>query len=248
MKQMWHTTIIILFCLFSGPIFAVDEGELIEICDALQLVKISDNAYVHISYMPENKSVSCNGMILVDKGKAFLFDTPPSDSVTEILVAYIKNEMKLHIEGFVCNDWHRDSMLGLGTVLKAGIPTYANEMTREIAKEKKLPVPETGFRDSLALRLGNKEILCYYFGPAHTMDNIVVWIPSEKVLFANCMVKEMKAGNLGFTDEGDVKAYASTLLKVREKFPDVLWVIPGHGDYGGPELIDHTLKMARAIK
>lgn len=234
-----------LFGLFANLIYA-QPNNVIEICSELQLIKISDNAYVHVSYIDVGNNIKypCNGLILIDNGNAFLFDTPVNDSTTQILVLYLKDKMKLNLVGFIANDWHRDTMGGLNVINALGIPSYTNEMTREIARTKSLPVPTHGFKDSLSLKLGNKDIRCYYLGAAHTMDNIVVWIPSESILFADCMVKEVKAGDLGFTGDGDVKAYPATLAKVKAKFSSARIVIPGHGAFGGPELIDHTIKLA----
>ena len=69
----------------------------------------------------------------------------------------------------------------------------------DIAKTKKLPVPEHGFSDSLELKLGEKLIDCYYLGAAHSIDNIVVWIPSQQVLFTACMVKNILTKNYACT-------------------------------------------------
>jgi metallo-beta-lactamase class B len=85
---------------------------------------------------------------------------------------------------------------------------------------------------------------CYYFGAAHTTDNIVVWIPTEQILFAGCMAKSLNSQNLGNTADGDLKAYPETLRKVIAKFPDARIVIPGHGQYGGIEVLKHTLQLA----
>ncbi|MDP4204044.1 MAG: CfiA family subclass B1 metallo-beta-lactamase, partial [Bacteroidota bacterium] len=73
--------------------------------------------------------------------------------------------------------------------------------------------------------------------------NIVVWIPSEKILFAGCMVKEMKANTKGNLSDADVKAWPSTIKKVMAKFPSARIVIPGHGEAGGFELLQHTLEV-----
>lgn len=75
------------------------------------------------------------------------------------------------------------------------------------------------------------------------MDNIIVWIPSEKVLFPGCLVKGVNAKGLGNTVDGDLKAYPSTIEKVLHKFPDAKIVIPGHGTVGGIELIRHTKEL-----
>ena len=117
-------------------------------------------------------------------------------------------------------------------------------MTIDIAKEKGLPLPEIGFSDSLQLHLGKKEISCYYLGAAHTLDNIVIWLPSEQVLFAGCVLKGMKFKNLGFTGDGDIDEYPNTLKRVLNKFPNAKIVIPGHGRFGGIELIHHNIKLA----
>jgi metallo-beta-lactamase class B len=121
-------------------------------------------------------------------------------------------------------------------------------MTLDIARNKNLPIPEHGFKDSLQLMLGDKTIDCYYLGAAHSTDNIVVWIPSEKILFAGCMIKSVNARNLGNTADGDLTAYPGTIEKVLVKFPDAEIVIPGHGNFGGLELVWHTKELANTLK
>jgi len=153
--------------------------------------------------------------------------------------------MNVEIVGFIPNHWHEDCMGGLGYIHKQGIKSYANQQTIDIAKTKDLPVPVYGFKDSLELKLGEKLIDCYYLGAAHSMDNIVVWIPSEKILFTSCMVKNMLSKNLGNTADGDLISYPMTLTKVMKKFPSAKIVIPGHGEYGGLELIEHTLELIK---
>jgi metallo-beta-lactamase class B len=233
----------IFFIFLLTFVAAHSNAQRIFINNDLQLIRLSPSAYIHVSYM-NTERVPCNGMLLVDGNKAFLFDTPASDSITRILLDYIKNVMKLEVAGFVSNDWHKDSMGGLAVLKEKGIPSYAHEMTRDSARQKGLPVHDQGFRDSLALKLGNKDILCYYLGPAHTMDNIVVWFPSERILFANCMVKELKAADLGYTADGDIKAYPYTLRKVLAKFSQAKIVVPGHGAHGSLKLVKHTLALA----
>jgi len=237
--------LLILFFFLAHTAISKNKYPVIPITDKLELIKISANAYVHVSYMNDN--TPCNGLLLVDNGKAFLFDTPKEVADTKLLLTFIKDSLKLEVVGFVTNDWHGDSMGGVGVVNDAGIPSYASEMTIEIAKAKKIPYPTNAFKDSTTLKLNDKNILCCFLGPAHTKDNIVTWIPSEKILFGSCMIKEVAAKDLGYTDDGDVKEYPATLKKVMAKFPDAKFVIPGHGDFGGMELIEHTLKMAEKL-
>jgi metallo-beta-lactamase class B len=116
-------------------------------------------------------------------------------------------------------------------------------LTIAIAKSKTLPLPEKGFTDSLVLHLGGKAIVCSYFGSAHTADNIVTWIPSEKILFAGCMVKDLKAESLGNIADADLSEWPITMQKVIAAYPSAVIVVPGHGAIGGKELLQHTEEL-----
>ncbi|MFB6317065.1 subclass B1 metallo-beta-lactamase [Saccharicrinis sp. FJH54] len=218
----------------------------IKISDDVSLIRISDDAYIHVSFSKVEGygRVGANGLVLTDKGKAFLFDSPWNDAQTEILLNYLKDSLHLKVVGFVPNHWHEDCMGGLQYIQDQHILSYANEQTREICHEKGLPVPLFGFRDSLFLEFGSKTIKCFYLGAAHSLDNIVVWIPSEQILFPGCIVKSLNSRNLGNTADGDLNAYPETIRKLQKQFSEAKIVIPGHGQYGGMELIKHTLELA----
>jgi metallo-beta-lactamase class B len=139
-------------------------------------------------------------------------------------------------------------MGGLNYIHKIGIPSYANELTRVIAKSKNLPVPDHGFTDSLVLHLGDRIAVCRYYGRAHTADNIVTWIPSEQILFGGCMVKEMKSTSLGNIADADLAAWPGTIRRVIAAYPSARVVIPGHGAVGGTELLNHTLELMTKTK
>ncbi len=243
----------ILFAFYCLPFFGQAQQNTkdipIRISENVELIRISENAYIHISYsyLPSYGRVASNGLIFVNGKEAFLFDTPMTDSLTTDLVSYIRDKMGLKIAGFVPNHWHADCMGGLGYLQSENIESYANAMTNDFARSNNLPVPRHGFKDSIVLHLGNKLINCYYLGAAHSLDNIVVWIPSERILFPGCMVKSIHSGNLGNTADGNLSAYAGTIDALIRKFPTASIVIPGHGQYGGLELLYHTRELAAAL-
>ena len=242
MKQLALTIVLILFFGISK---GQNQSDTLKINDHLHLIKLTDNAWIHVSYL---NGFTCNGLLITENGNAFLFDTPSYDSTTVELTNYVRDILRLKIVGFVTNDWHIDSQGGLGVINKLGILSYSSEMTREIAKSKELPFTTIGFKDSLKINFESKTIELYYLGAAHTMDNIVAWIPSEQILFASCMVKTLLQNNLGFTGDGDIHAYTETMKKVCKKFPEAKYVIPGHGEHGGFDLLTHTLELAERIK
>ncbi|MHC1732392.1 MAG: subclass B1 metallo-beta-lactamase [Bacteroidales bacterium] len=236
----------ILTVTFLVVVHSLCSQDTVKISPDLEMIRISQNAYIHISYsnLPGYGRVPANGLVYTDKHSAFLFDTPWNESLTEELVTYMEERMGLKLKGFVPNHWHEDCMGGLGYLKSRNIRSYANELTFTLAREKGLPVPDRGFRDSLTLKIGGKYIHCYFPGAAHSTDNIVVWIPSEKILFPGCIIKSIDSRNLGNTADGDLSEYPKTVEWIIRKFDDAVTVIPGHGSYGGPELLTHTLSLA----
>ena len=231
--------------LFQLAGYAQPATSPIKISEDIKLIPLSPKAYLHVSVseMKGFGKVSSNGLILVDNRQAFLFDTPVTNEQTKTLVTFVADSLHAKISGFVPNHWHNDCMGGLEYLNTLGVKSYANQMTIDIAKEKGLPVPEQGFKDSLSLKLNGIEIDCYYLGGGHSTDNIVVWIPSEKILFAGCMAKEMQSKTLGNLSDANVAEWPETIQKVIDKFPSAEIVIPGHGQIGGKELLKHTLEL-----
>ena len=118
-------------------------------------------------------------------------------------------------------------------------------MTIDLAEANGKPVPRHGFTDSLRLVLGGETVECHYLGGGHTADNIVVWIPSEKILFAGCMVKDVHSKGLGNLSDANLEEWLPTVQKVTARFPDACIVIPGHGQIGGKEILVHTSKLLK---
>lgn len=217
-----------------------------QVSENLQIIQLTRQTYIHVSWSetPGYGRYSSNGMIYTNGRDALLLDTPVSDEMTQNLVRFMEDSLSLKITGFVPNHWHEDCMGGLAYLNSREIPTFAHNMTCVQALVHDLPEPDICFGDRMVLSLGGKEVICEYPGPAHTLDNIVVWIPSEKILFAGCMVKSIDSGNLGNTSDGDTVNYANTIRNVIEKYGEADYVVPGHGKWGGSELLFHTLELA----
>ena len=217
----------------------------ITINNDLEIIQLTPNIYIHLS-CAEFQGIgrfASNGMILTEGDQAFLFDTPPNVQLTQQLVDWMSQTMKLKIVGFIPNHWHIDCMGGLSYLNSIGVKSYANQMTIDIAKVKNLPLPTKDFKDSLTLYLGKREIFCYYPGAGHSMDNIVTWLPDEKILFGGCLLKSPETNNKGNTKDADLKAWPVTVQKVKNRFLEARIVIPGHGVIGDASIFDHTIAI-----
>jgi metallo-beta-lactamase class B len=223
---------------------------IIKISDDLELIKITENSYIHVSYkdLPGYKHFPANGLIYTNDKKAYIIDTPWDDQLTETLVTWLKDSLKLSIEGVIPTHWHVDCMGGLKYINESGIKSYAVDLTCEIAREKNLPVPQFSFRDSLTLNSGEKEIVLKYLGAGHTKDNFVVWFPEEKILFGGDILRSLKWQSLGYVGDADVEAWPTSVQKILSNFPDAKIAIPGHGQYGDLSLVRHTLNLLEKNK
>jgi metallo-beta-lactamase class B len=231
-------------------VWAQSDYQQFRISNDMELIKLSEKAYVHVSVseMKGFGKVSSNGLVLVNDGEAFLFDTPVTNAQTETLVTWLADSLKASVSTFIPNHWHEDCLGGLQYLHSTGIKSYANQLTIELAIKHNEPVPQHGFVDSLRLDLNGLETICYFLGGGHSADNIVVWIPSEKTLFGGCMVKDIYAKGLGNLSDAKVEEWPETIQKVIEKFPDTKIVIPGHGKIGGKELLEHTKALLQSKK
>ncbi len=225
----------ILFVLQVFINFAFSQQEISTVSEKLQLIKLSDHVLIHTF---DNS----NGIIYLNNNEAIIASTPPSDKATKDLINYVQNKYKVKIIAFVIDQWHPDAMEGLDIVHDFGIQTYANKLTCLIAKEKGLPVPLNCFEEKLEIKLGDKKIICQYFGPAHTEDGIVVWIPDEQILFGGNAVRNYN-GWVGNISDATLSEWSGTIEKMKAEFRNIKIVIPGHGSYGGPELLDYTFSL-----
>jgi metallo-beta-lactamase class B len=238
--------ITLLLCLFAGCVALKKNGQLLD-TEALKTQPLTEGVYVHISYLQTETwgLVPCNGMVYVHGGEAIVFDTPTDSATSETLIHLIENDWKKRIKAVVINHFHADCLGGLGAFHRHKIPSYANQLTIELAKAAGEQVlPQHGFEQSLMLTCGDRKVENRFFGEGHTRDNIVSYLPSEKALFGGCLVKSMDAGK-GYLGDANTATWSATVEAVKRAYPDAKFVVPGHGDAGGVELLDFTAKLFR---
>jgi len=212
--------------------------------ETLKIIPLTKNSFVHISYLETDSygKVACNGLIYMNEGEAIVFDTPVDDSTSEELLRWITNTKKHKIMAVVINHFHDDCLGGLAPFHQQNILSYANKKTIVLAEKEGNQIPKIGFDGSKELTVGNQKISNQFIGEAHTRDNIVSYIASEQLLFGGCMVKSLDAtkGYLGDANEAE---WSNTIEKIKQLYPDLKIVIPGHGAIGGTDLLNYTEKL-----
>ena len=90
--------------------------------------------------------------------------------------------------------------------------------------------------------LENGDIRGLYLGPSHNVDDIFVYFPKQKVLYAGSILKE-RLGSLAFAN---LEEYPKTLEKLRRLHLEIDKIISGHWSaVHGPGLIDEYLAMLK---
>lgn len=213
----------------------------------LQLLKLKDSIFVHVSYEESQTygRFSSNGLIVISNGKAMMVDTPMNNEKTAEISEFLKNKWNVKVEALIVGHFHDDCLGGIEYLHAHNVKSYASNKTIEKCKSLALPVPQVGFEKFLSLDFDGIKIECYYPGGGHTEDNIVVYLPNEKILFGGCLVKSERSRGLGNTRDAVVEDWDKTIEQVKKQFPKMSVVVPGHGAIGDHQLLDHTIQLVK---
>ena len=215
-----------------------------QIGEDIQIMRLSEHTYIHRSYkvFESYGRVASNGLIYIVDSMCIIFDTPVTLKTTTYLLDYLQNDLGLNIQAVVVNHFHEDCIAGLDSVHARSILSYGNKRTIDLCEADGTTAPQKGFGKRKNLKIGDQTVTLYYPGAAHSPDNIVAYIPSEKILFGGCMIKQFGAqkGNL---NDADVLKWSKSVEKVKKKFSETAIFIPGHGYHGGIELVDYTIEL-----
>jgi cyclase len=97
-----------------------------------------------------------------------------------------------------------------------------------------LAPPFVTFDERLDLHVGELPVELHYIGgPAHTVSDIVAWIPDRDVLFAGDLVFN---GGTPFVAMGSISGSLAALNRLRSFGAGT--IVPGHGGVCGPEALD----------
>lgn len=211
--------------------------------DQLEIIQLKDGLFLHISQiaLSNGNRFPCNGLIYVDQGEAVVFDTPASDEGTSELMAWMEKK-QMRLMAVVPNHYHEDCVKGLSQMIKKGALVYLNIRTYAQLEVPEDLGPYRVFDSIQEFQVGRKTVVNRYFGPAHSSDNIVSYLPSEKVLFGGCQVKAMGAGRGNLAD-ANTKLWPVQAKAIKTNFPEAEIIVPGHGSWGNHGLLDFTAEL-----
>lgn len=212
----------------------------------ISITPLTSKVYVHQSYkILDGEPFPSNGLIIATTENVILVDAAWDNSQTEQMLKWIDSNLGKKVGLAIISHSHDDRIGGIKTLQAAGVRVISTKQTADRAEKDGFPRPEAiiPMRDS-SFVIGKTSMETFYPGKGHSPDNIVVWLPGQKVLFGGCLVKSTEAAGLGNTADASLDDWPATIQKLVEKYKDALFIIPGHQGWKGDPL-KHTLQLLK---
>lgn len=235
----------------------------------LSVQKVREKVYVVKHSFPW----SCNSLLVeMNNGQLVMIDTPNTPEATHDLLRWIDKKFgDRQVTAFNAH-FHFDCLGGNQALAEKNIKIFGSELTAQLIKERGeavriqtigsligpenqryreayakipyiAPTPLSGLDEGRSINFGNEPVEIFYPGEAHAPDNLVFYFPQKKLLYGGCMIMNMEAQKTGNIVDANLKAWPESVQKVIDRYPAAETVIPGHGAWGGRELLLHTLSV-----
>ena len=226
----------------------------------VKAIQVAPNTYF-VQGVPEMGSkqnqnfISNAGFVVTPKG-VVVIDALGSPVLAQKLIQEIRKVTKQKIVAVVLTHYHADHVYGLQEFKRLGATIYAqrdglNYLASETAKQRliasridfapwvnentRLVPADVWIDQSKTIMVGGVDFQISRVGPAHAPEDLIVFIPSEKVLFAGDLVFR---GRIPFVGNADSRGWMSALDEIQKQNPKI--VVPGHGSYSTNPLADIT--------
>lgn len=194
----------------------------------------------------ENRGFISNAYFVVTKDGVIVFDALSTYKLGRELLETIKSLTDKPVKYLIVSHYHTDHFYGAkafkesGAIIVAHSWSYeylSSEESQNMFKARRsilgedlngteLVPPDITTSSSLTIHMGGENFEVYHWCKAHTNGDIVMYIPSKKILFAGDLVF---GGRVPFLGSGNSKTWINCLDDIMRIKPEIL--LPGHGHY-----------------
>jgi len=219
-------------CLMSAPSFA--QGTLGDDFNP-KLIPIADGVYAYEGplHLPgEDEIVRTNSLVVVTDEGVVVVDGQDNVEEAERMLDAIGEVTDQPVTYLINASPHGDHVNGNAVFADATI--VAQERAKEVMVEAGVShLPGITFSSEMSLHIGGRDFELYYFGPAHTPGDTIVYLPEERIAF----LSEVYFNGV-FTSLVDGFAVSHLNVLQLVKALDAEWFIPGHGIIDGQSAED----------
>lgn len=192
-----------------------------------------------------NQNYISNAAFVVTPAGVVVIDALGSPALAEQLMTEIRKVTPLPVTHVIVTHYHADHIYGLQAFKDKGARIIAHQAAREYLNSDTARLRLIASRKDLApwidestrlvpadewisgpseLVVGGVRFVLQPVGPSHTPEDVVVYLPEEKVLFAGDLVFRSRIPFVGQADSGHWIKALDTLLTFDAKV-----IVPGHG-------------------
>lgn len=247
MTQRWIARLgatITMGCMFLQAAWAQ-----LPVAAPLPLIKVSPSSwYVEGQAAlgtPDNQNFISNAAFVVTPVGVVAIDALGSPVLASRFLAAIKTVTPLPVTHVIVTHYHADHIYGLQTFKDAGIKIVAHRAAKMYLNSETARLRLDASRRELApwidaqthlveadqwidsetpLVVGGTELLLKPVGPSHTPEDLAVYFPAERVLFAGDLVFRSRIPYVGQADSRQWIVALDKLLAF-----DTAVMVPGHG-------------------
>ena len=194
----------------------------------------------------ENKNFISNAAFIIGPDGVVVIDALGSPALADALIQAIRRITTVKIEAVIVTHYHADHIYGLQSFQKIGAKIFAHPAAKEylnsetatqrlmasraelapwVAANTKLIEADTWLSGETKLKLSGMKLLVKPVGPAHTPEDLVIFFPKDKVLFAGDLLFKGRLPFIGATaNTGSWIQALNTFLDFKSTV-----AIPGHG-------------------
>ncbi|HEY9472565.1 MAG TPA: MBL fold metallo-hydrolase [Mycobacteriales bacterium] len=224
--------------------------------EVASVVEVADRVYAYVQ--PAGGWCVNNAGVLVGPEGVVLVDTAATERRARWLAAAVRGLGGGRVHTVINTHHHGDHTFG-NHLFSPPAAVVGHELAREemigtgLALTRLWPGVDWGdvrvvppgvtFRDTLTLHLGDRRCELIHVGPAHTTNDVVVWLPADRVLFVGDVAL---SGCTPFNLMGSIAGSLVALDRLRGLGAKT--VVCGHGPVSGPEVLDETAHYLRWIQ
>ncbi|MCP5190903.1 MAG: MBL fold metallo-hydrolase [Pseudomonadales bacterium] len=205
-----------------------------------------------------NEGFMSNAGFVVTPAGVVVFDTLGSPSLAQAMVKRIREVTRQPIRIAIVSHYHADHYYGMQLFQELGAEVWAHESAKMANgtdaqklrfeqrktilgkwindKTQRFPEPDKWLSGDTDFELGGVHFNLRHVGPAHSPEDMVMFVQEDGVLYAGDLVFK---GRVPFVGDADSKLWLAALDKLIALQPKYL--VPGHGGASDTPVQDLTL-------
>lgn len=205
-----------------------------------------------------NEGFMSNAGFVITPAGVVVFDTLGSPSLAQDMVKRIRALTKLPIKRVIVSHYHADHYYGIQVFKDLGAEIWAHEGGKGVVgsdaaklryeqrkqilgkwindRTQRFPEPDLWLSGDTDFELGGMQFRLRHVGPAHSDEDLVMFVEEDGVLYAGDLVFK---GRVPFVGDADSKLWLHALEKLIALNPKIL--VPGHGGASNTPMQDLTL-------